>query len=55
MPAEDSGAIDATIQLVTKEMGELDVIICNAGICLHVNATVQSFRIKICRASADAT
>ncbi|KAM0752965.1 NAD(P)-binding protein [Meredithblackwellia eburnea MCA 4105] len=38
MPAEDSKAIDETVQLVTKELGELDVIIANAGICLHVDA-----------------
>lgn len=42
MPAEDSAAIESTVQLVTKEMGEIDVIIANAGICIHNNAEVST-------------
>jgi len=38
MPAEDSSAIEETVKLITKEMGELDLIVANAGICLHVDA-----------------
>ncbi|ORY73431.1 hypothetical protein BCR35DRAFT_307177 [Leucosporidium creatinivorum] len=38
MPAESSSAIDDAVQLITKEMGELDVIIANAGICIHQDA-----------------
>ncbi|KAM0753129.1 NAD(P)-binding protein [Meredithblackwellia eburnea MCA 4105] len=38
MPAEDSRKIDETVQLVTKEMGEIDIVIANAGVCYHVDA-----------------
>ncbi|KAL8279138.1 hypothetical protein RQP46_008394 [Phenoliferia psychrophenolica] len=38
MPASDSKMIDQVVAEVTAKMGELDVIIANAGICLHVDA-----------------
>ena len=42
MPAEDSTVIDKVVGQITKEMGELDVVIANAGVCIHVDATVSN-------------
>lgn len=41
MKAEDSIAVDQVVQQVTKEMGELDVVIANAGICIHGDSQVR--------------
>lgn len=38
MPASPSSAIDACILKVTQEMGEIDVVVANAGICIHESA-----------------
>ncbi|SCZ90531.1 BZ3500_MvSof-1268-A1-R1_Chr1-3g02046 [Microbotryum saponariae] len=38
MPADDSKAIDEAVKLITKDLGELDVVIANAGICIHQDA-----------------
>ncbi|SCV68534.1 BQ2448_655 [Microbotryum intermedium] len=38
MPADDSKAIDEAVKLITKDFGELDVVIANAGICIHQDA-----------------
>lgn len=42
MPAEDSSLIDAAVQRITREMGEVDVVVANAGICYHVDADKTS-------------
>lgn len=42
MPAEDSIEIGRVVEKITKEMGEIDVVIANAGICVHANAEVRS-------------
>lgn len=42
MPAEDSSAITRTVELVTKEMGEIDIVVANAGICIHRDAGEMS-------------
>lgn len=39
--AEDSSLIDAAVQRITREMGEVDVVVANAGICYHVDADVR--------------
>lgn len=36
VPAGDTAAIDSAIASITSDLGELDVVICNAGICTHV-------------------
>lgn len=43
MPAGNSTLIDETVARITKDMGEIDVVIANAGICLHVDAVVRFF------------
>ncbi|KAK4055105.1 hypothetical protein OIV83_000385 [Microbotryomycetes sp. JL201] len=42
MPGDDSQAISSTVEQVTKEFGELDVIVANAGICIHEDAETMS-------------
>lgn len=39
--AEGSEAINACVEKVTKEMGEIDIVIANAGICIHQDAQVS--------------
>ncbi|KAL8278556.1 hypothetical protein RQP46_009048 [Phenoliferia psychrophenolica] len=38
MPAGDSALVDAAVKQITDEMGEVDVVIANAGISHHVAA-----------------
>lgn len=38
MPADDSKAIDAAVQKIHNELGEIDIVVANAGICIHQNA-----------------
>lgn len=38
MPASPSSAIDAAVALITATMGEIDVVVANAGICIHESA-----------------
>ena len=40
MPAGNSALVDATVAKITEELGEISVVIANAGICHHVDAEV---------------
>ncbi|KAI5481788.1 cytoplasmic protein [Pseudohyphozyma bogoriensis] len=42
MAAESSSEIDAAVALISKEMGEIDVVIANAGICIHEDAATMT-------------
>ncbi|KAK4057669.1 hypothetical protein OIO90_001317 [Microbotryomycetes sp. JL221] len=42
MPGDDSKAISSTVETVTKEFGELDIIVANAGVCIHEDAETMS-------------
>ncbi|KAK4706173.1 hypothetical protein P7C70_g23, partial [Phenoliferia sp. Uapishka_3] len=38
MPAGNSSVIDAAVKNITEEMGEIDIVVANAGVCHHVDA-----------------
>lgn len=38
MAAADTAQIDESVAAITSEMGEIDVVIANAGICIHVES-----------------
>ncbi|KAL8281068.1 hypothetical protein RQP46_006426 [Phenoliferia psychrophenolica] len=38
MPAGDSALVDAAVKKITAELGEIDCVIANAGVCHHVDA-----------------
>ena len=47
VPAGDAKAIDAAIESITRDLGELDIVIANAGMCTHVlshECTDEQFR-----------
>ncbi len=47
VPAGDSKAIDAAIASVSRDLGELDIVVANAGTCTHVlshECTDEQFR-----------
>ena len=40
MPAESSKAVTECVGKVVEEMGQIDIVIANAGICIHRDAQV---------------
>lgn len=43
MPAESSKAVTECVGKVVREMGQIDIVIANAGICIHRDAQVRPF------------
>lgn len=43
MPAESSVAVTACVKKVVEEMGQISIVIANAGICIHRDAQVSPF------------